>query len=81
MMVPEERRSVTALLVSPQQYGMVVGAVGGHWRDTGVALESRYEPRSLLLLLRDLKDQEYRIISPIRAQPVKSDFNFATALC
>jgi len=69
MMVPEERRSVSALLISPQQYAMVVGAIGGHWRDTGVALESRYEPRSLLSFLRDLKDQEYKVELYRRSDP------------
>jgi hypothetical protein len=61
MMTPEENRTVSALLVSPQQYAMVARAVGGNWRDTGVSLESRYEPRSLVSFLRDLEEQAYKV--------------------
>jgi hypothetical protein len=40
---------------------MVARAVGGNWRDTGVSLESRYEPRSLVSFLRDLEEQAYKV--------------------
>jgi len=69
MMVPEERHSVSALLVSPRQYAMVAEAVGGQWHDTGISLESRYEPRALLSFLRDFEDQQYKVELYRRSRP------------